>query len=394
MGPAHRALAAATLALAGCGALVPSGPRDAGRAPRDASEQAVVVAMPDSGASDAGAAPDAGWTSLSLDIESVDAERRLLGVDGAGRMYALASSDSPSRLWTSTDARTWTPLPPFAGHVFVRLSPLSDGVLLADTLEGASHVIARSSDGGATWREVLPLGDRRILQPHSIAELSGEVFLAEYQVATQLPVPINLWASADRGLSWTVRHVFQGYRHAHGLLADPTAGTLWAFLGDPTGAIVRTRDRGASFAAVVPAPLGVIVDAVVTPRGLLFGTDGLYQPSFPRIARLGLDDQLAILADLPGPSYSLHALQPAGFLLGTTREPDGDVYPPGDDAAHLYGSVDGDLWQEVLGFERADPTGYGRLDVYWSLPDGRALVEFANAKGLGTGFLVARPVLR
>jgi hypothetical protein len=363
-------------------------PPDASRPPRDAGPR-----FPDAGRPID--RPDGGPHDLPwLEVQLTDTAHRLLGVDPSGTLFALLWGGDPSQLWTSRDAVRWFPRPAFRGHEFLRMAALLDGVLLADTTIAGSHVLARSDDHGQTWSEVLPLGDRRMLQPRSVAELRGTVFLAEYQVASQEPVPIHVWASEDRGATWQVRATLEGYRHAHGLLADPLANELWAFMGDPTGAMLRSADAGATWSVVVPAPWGVVVDAVLTPEGLLFGTDGLYVPAFPRIERLLAGDQVRVLRPLPAPSYSIDAVRGGGYLLGTTHEAGGDIYPPGDDAAHLFASPDGWSWTEVLAYDRADPAEYGRLDVYWDLPDGRVLVEFANAAGLGTGFLVARAVLR
>ncbi|HCF60364.1 MAG TPA: exo-alpha-sialidase, partial [Myxococcales bacterium] len=49
------------------------------------------------------------------------------------------------------------------------------------------------------------------------------------------------------GESWSVRFTFEGFRHAHGLLADPKTGALWAFMGDYTGGILRSYDSGHSW---------------------------------------------------------------------------------------------------------------------------------------------------
>lgn len=400
-------VAALAFVIIGCGgppdperhdAAVDAG-EGAGTPPFDAS-----MGTPDGSATGS----DAGFHSpsskdLSLHGATTDSAHRVLAVDPGGRIVATAFSDTRSRLWASADARTWTVRGTFPGHDFLSMSALQDGVLVADTVSslpsgaGFRHVLARSADGGATWQEILVLGDRSMLQPHSVAELDGTVFFAEYQTTSIPPVPINLWASLDRGATWSVRHTFLGFRHAHSLLADPASGSLWAFMGDATGATLRSSDMGVTWSVVIPGLQGVIVDAVMTPNGLLFGTDGLYRPAQPRIERLAPGDLLSVLQDLPGPSYSVHKVDPAGFLLGTTRETGGDVYAPGDDSAHLFSSVDGMSWREIMSFPRIDPTAYGRIDVYWSLPDGRVVVEVANGQEFGmtgSGFMLATPVLR
>ncbi|HEX5011632.1 MAG TPA: exo-alpha-sialidase, partial [Planctomycetota bacterium] len=232
------------------------------------------------------------------------------------------------------------------------------------------------------------LGNFELLQPHNIRELGGTVFLAEYQTFAQLS-PIRLWASTDRGASWSVRYTFGGRRHAHALLADPARGALYCLLGDPTGGIMRSQDGGHSWSSFVEGFDGVVVDAVMTDRGLLYGTDGLYAPAYPRILATALDGTRQALLDLPGPSYSIlevgpqSALGQGGFLLGVTRETDGDVYDPDDLAAHVFSSPDGTRWRELLAFPRLSPDDYARADVRWQLRSGEVVLELFNVEGLG-----------
>ncbi len=138
------------------------------------------------------------------------------------------------------------------------------------------------------------------------------------------------------------------------------------------------------------------VDGVITPNGLLFGLDNLYLPARPSITLLQRDGVQVDLAPLPSPSYSVHALPAGGYLLGVTRERDGDVYPEGDVSARLYGSADGSRWSELLAFPRLQPDASVRADVYWHLPSGDALLQLENAARMapgGHGFLILRPRL-
>jgi hypothetical protein len=194
-----------------------------------------------------------------------------------------------------------------------------------------------------------------------------------------------------------VRYTFEDFRHAHGLHADEASGRLWAFMGDLTGGILRSTDAGFEWQSVLLDPEAVIVDAVTTPEGLLFGTDGLYLPLRPAIKRLRADDTLQTLARLPGPSYSIHPNPAGGFLVGTTRETGGDVYAACDLSAHLFGSADGQVWSEVLALPRASAFDYCRIDPRWSLPTGEVVVDVDNARGFGPGgrgFIVFRMVPR
>jgi len=84
------------------------------------------------------------------------------------------------------------------------MTALSDGTLIADLSESSGHALARSADHGATWTDVLKTGQYRMLTPHSIAELDGEVYFVEYQVSppARCSVPVEV---ADRARTWTVQ---------------------------------------------------------------------------------------------------------------------------------------------------------------------------------------------
>jgi hypothetical protein len=333
----------------------------------------------------AGTSPAA---ALSVEVVRQDLEHDLRAVDHAGTLYATVLGDGDRRLWASGDGgqsfqlRGALPI----GDAFGPIAVLGDDTLLADTVTAGKHTVARSTDHGATWQDVLPLGGYRLLQPHSVAELDGAVYLAEYQVAAAI-APIHLWFSADAGATWSVRHVLEGYRHAHAVIADAGRGALWLLMGDGTGGLLRSLDGGTSFAPVVGSPDGVAVDAsVLGDGGLLFGRDALFHPAQPAVVRLDGEDHATVEASLPGPSYSIHALAGGGgFLLGETHEVAGDVYPPDDSSAHLFGSGDGRGWTELMAFTPLSYQDYTRADVRWQLPTGEALVEVANALGYGPG---------
>jgi len=335
--------------------------------------------------------PDGGSAPLRLAAETVheSADHRILAADGSGTVFALRNGAGSARLEASTDgARTFAvrgSLP--AGAGFRTIAVLSDGVLLADTLEGSrGHVLRRSADGGRTWAEVLVLGTMQMLTPHSVDELDGEVFLGEYQAYTMDSVPLRLWASDDSGATWNVRHLFHGHRHIHGVRADPELHELYVFTGDGesrTG-IFRSFDGGLVFESLVPGHRGSAVDAVLAGFGLLYGQDVVFGSEPPAVCRLEPGGIFRRIAELPGPSYSIHALAGGGFVLGTTREPAGSFYA--DDAAALWGSADGETWSELETFPRFDPTGYARADVYWSLPDGRLLLQLLNVAPVGRGW--------
>lgn len=331
---------------------------------------------------------------LSLEVTYRDSRHELLTVDPSGTAYALTQGDGRARLWASTDnARTWKPRGTHPGEAgFLKMTSLRDGTLLATIYTPGGFALSRSTDHGATWKVVLPLGQFRMLQPHSIRELRGTVFFLEYQTFSEAS-PIRLWASTDRGATWRVRSVIEGRRHGHSLVADPSQGVLWAMMGDEHGGLLRSVDDGVTWRPVVDGPIGVGVDGVVTAKGLLFGSDNLYGPPLAGIRRVGRDDAMVEVSGLPGPSYSIFKLPGGGYVLGTTRETSGDVYAPGDVSAHVLYSVDGVRWQRFRDFPRLREDDYVRADVYWQLPSGELVLELINSQEQGpAGFLLLEAV--
>jgi hypothetical protein len=255
-------------------------------------------------------------------------------------------------------------------------------------------------DRGVSWADVLPLGQYRMLTPHSIAELDGTAYLLEYQAFTQDSVPIRLWASVDGGASWTVRYTFAGHRHGHGLAADPIRHELWAFFGDgiPRCGIFRSSDEGRSWVLRVPGAPGCAVDATVLPGGsLLFGEDIVYQPELPHVSSVTAAGVLTRWALLPGPSYSTYAIPGGGYLVGAAWTANGDVSPPGELDTHVFGSWDGRVWEDLLRYRRLPPTEEARADVYWRLPSGELILDLSGVQGMGQygkGYQILRVLRR
>ncbi|MDY7227164.1 sialidase family protein [Hyalangium rubrum] len=325
-----------------------------------------------------------------LEVVHTNTTHRFLTLAPSGAAYALQLNDSSNRLYMSTDgARTWSfkgQLP--QGGSFRFMAALSDGTLLAHSSRDGRNYIARSGDGGATWSEVLLLGDYRVLTPRSFAELDGTVYVLEYQTFTTQDVPIRLHASTDRGRTWQVRQTFSGHRHGHGLAVDPARHALWAFFGDTTvqSGTFRSTDGGRTWKSIAKGAPGRIVDATVLEDGsLLYAQDTLYLPPRPYIAQLSPDGTYVELGLLPGPSYSAFAASAGGFVVGSAREPGGDVYPPGEESAHVFASVNMFDWEKLLSYRRLDPTVTARADVYYELPSGLLILQLQNVQGFGPG---------
>ena len=339
--------------------------------------------------------PDEPSRKMTLKVTLTNSSHEVLTVDSAGTVFAVKRGMGREFLWASTDnARSWQPRGSHPqGSSFQVMTSLKDGTLLADTLaQDGMHTLARSTDHGATWSDVLPLGLFRMLQPGNIRELHGTVYFGEYQVFT-IESPIRIWASTDGGATWKVRATLTGRRHCHSLVADAEQGVLWAMMGDARGGLLRSVDAGVTWRAVVDGLRGVAVDGIITPPGLLFGADTLYQPAFPSIRRVESNDEMIEMTRLPGPSYSVLQLRGGGYLMGTTRETGGDVYAPGDETAHVFMSADGRTWKEFMAYPRLLPDDYARADVYWQLPSGEVLLRLTNVHDIGTGFQLLQSTL-
>jgi hypothetical protein len=153
----------------------------------------------------------------------------------------------------------------------------------------------------------------------------------------------------------------------------------------PQCGVYRSTDDGRSWTRLLGGQQGDVVDAIVTPDGLLFGQDISYLPDLPHIATLSSEGAYQELAGLTGPSYSSHQIGSGGFVVGATREPGGDIYPAGEVSAHVYGSADGAHWEDLLQFRRVSDGENVRADVYWELPTGELVLQLEDAQGFGPG---------
>lgn len=323
--------------------------------------------------------------TIGIQVQLTNKTHEVKAVDPSGTVYGLWTGDSSRRLYASTDgARTWSYRGTATGSIR-QMMVLSDGTLLADTLTSTGHFLSRSTDGGRTWRDVLSIGDRQMLSPRSIEQWGDEVFFAEYRIGDNASQPVRLWVSRDRGVSWSVRYTFQGHRHAHAVRADPFTGDLWVFMGDSDSqsALLRSSDGGRSWTQVIGGQPSLACDGVFTAEGLVYGQDISFLPWRPKIVRVTRDGQLTELASLPAPGYSMLRTSAGAFLAGATWEPDGDLYPPGEEKAHLFGSADGVSWTHLLAYRRVDANEYARADVFWELPSGEVLLQLRNVETVG-----------
>jgi hypothetical protein len=339
------------------------------------------------GTPDAGT-PDAGVSGTQLTLAPVytDTSKIFMAVDSAGTAYSVSLSDQTTVL-ASSDARSWSSRGRHpSGAAFFLMSPLASGALLADVIHDGSHHLARSTDHGANWTDVLDFNGYRMLTPHNVAELDGAVFVLEYQDFTESATTIRLWRSLDDGQTWSVRHSWTTHRHGHGLIADPAHHALWALFGDTDAqsGTERTTDAGGTFTLMLSGQPGDVVDGFALSDGsILFGQDISYLPPTPHIARLTSSGGYSELASLPGPSYGAHAIRSGGYLVSAEREPGGDIYPAGEISAHVFASLDGTHWADLLDYPWANSNDIVRADVYFELPSGLLVLELYNASGFG-----------
>src|SRR6267378_4610348 len=152
------ALVAAALAVSGCGAAVSADAlATAGRL--DSGSPPVTDGGTDAGGTDGGSGDLDGGTSFQGEITYTETGYDLLAVDSTGTAYGVNLNDSGAEIWASSDGRAWQKRGSIAnGASFWNLAPLADGTLLADAVNGAGHAVARSTDRGVTWMEVLATG--------------------------------------------------------------------------------------------------------------------------------------------------------------------------------------------------------------------------------------------
>ncbi|MGH9606273.1 MAG: WD40/YVTN/BNR-like repeat-containing protein [Terracidiphilus sp.] len=118
-------------------------------------------------------------------------------------------------VWISHDAgRTWRELPGLRGqsvYAFIQ-SPSDPRTLFAGTLEG----VFRTTDAGATWEQISPVGDREI---HEVQSLAVDPLNPEIVYAGTWHLP---WKTVNGGRTW--EHIDRGLivdSDVFSMLVDP-----------------------------------------------------------------------------------------------------------------------------------------------------------------------------
>ena len=223
------------------------------------------------------------------------------------------------------------------------VAPLSDGAVV---VFGFRTVYRLDPAGRCVGVEPL-----RGSRPLCVCVDRDVVYYGEYR-ANRERSPVHVWASADRGATWTAVQRFRRARHVHGVFADPHDGALWVTTGDrdPEVGIWRTDDR---FGTVERVAGGSQQTRAVQ---LVFGRDHVYfgsdsPPGPNHLYRLRRADRaIERLQRVEGPVY--YGCSARGRLFFSTAcEP---LAPGAARDAAVWRSADGERWRRLAAF-RKDP---------------------------------------
>ena len=219
--------------------------------------------------------------------------------------------------------------------------PLSDGALV---VFGYRAIYRLDASGGCVG--VSPLCGSR---PLCVCVDRDIVYYGEYR-ANRERSPVHVWASRDRGATWTAVHQFRQTRHVHGVFADPYEGALWITTGDRNGeaGIWRTHDRFGTVERVAGGSQQTrVVQLVFTSDYVYFGSDAPAGVNYLyRLHRA--NGTIERLQQVDGPVYYGCTARDRLFF-STACEP---RVPRETRAVTVWASADGERWERFAAFRK------------------------------------------
>ncbi|MDW3217644.1 MAG: Calx-beta domain-containing protein [Acidimicrobiales bacterium] len=199
----------------------------------------------------------------SVAFDPFDAQRLIVGTKGAGLIYR--STDGGDSFTASSTGLTLTAVTDLAW------SPSTADLVLA---AGAPFGVARSTDGGATWSTSSPSSSR--VDALTFAP-SGDLYAGDRNG--------DVWRSTDGGANWTSLYSVAGGPSITTIVAAPNATDVTILVGTETGALFRSADDGATFAAAgLSLPAEEVQSLAISPAHasdqtawLSSRTDGVYR---------------------------------------------------------------------------------------------------------------------
>lgn len=183
-----------------------------------------------------------------------------IGLDAANkRLYAIRD-DARFTLYRTTDPQmlTWTSLHSFTEQLFTSINycfVTATGTLLVLANTSTAGYIYRSTDGGATWTEVLNGANLASTRRSFCQIANGTIFYGQYDTVAANHT-VTLYKSTDDGATFTTAKAFAGgtagadIRHIHAVKADPfVTNRLWIATGDQDWQckVGYSDDDGATF---------------------------------------------------------------------------------------------------------------------------------------------------
>ena len=219
--------------------------------------------------------------------------------------------------------------------------PLSDGALVV-----FGYRTIYRFDSSARYVGQAPLSGSR---PLCVCVDRGVVYYGEYR-ANRARSPVHVWASRDRGATWTAVHRFSQARHVHGVFADPYDTALWITTGDhdQEAAIWRTRDRFGTIEHIAAGSQQTrVVQLLFTREYVYFGSDAPAEPNYLyRLGRRG--GAIERLQEVEGPVY-YGCIADGRLFFSTACEP--DTLRKTRDVA-VWTSADGERWERFAVFRK------------------------------------------